>query len=372
MNPALSRQDEDEHAYRYAFLSVGELLSRPAPTWRLDTLIPFDGLACLYGPPGCGKSFLALSWALHIAANRPWLGRPVAWSPVVYVASEGAFGLGPRIAAWLNANELTADAIEGHFYVIGETVPLLEGSAVEAFTADIAATITGKPALIVFDTLARAMPGGDENGSKDMGLAIASADRIRRTTGAAGLLVHHTNKAGELERGSTALRAACDTMLRLRERDDGLALEVSKQRNAAPADPIALRLQPYTASAIITTASGALDTGDTLSRPERQALETLNAIALSEGSTSGEWLDSVPMGRGTYYRARKRLVDLGLVTRDQTSRRYTLTGKGIAAVSPRSQQVPNRSQGPSEVSGPRQEGLIRPSVGLPDSGRLPR
>ena len=52
-----------------------------------------------------------------------------------------------------------------------------------------------EPKLIIFDTLARCMVGGDENSPLDMGRAVAAADRVRVETGAAVLLVHHPTKA---------------------------------------------------------------------------------------------------------------------------------------------------------------------------------
>ena len=48
--------------------------------------------------------------------------------------------------------------------------------------------------MIVVDTLARAMPGSDENGAKDMGLVVEQCDRLRDAFQCLTLLVHHTGK----------------------------------------------------------------------------------------------------------------------------------------------------------------------------------
>ena len=48
--------------------------------------------------------------------------------------------------------------------------------------------------LIVIDTLARAIAGGDENKSESMGQLVVHADAIRKETGAHVLFVHHSGK----------------------------------------------------------------------------------------------------------------------------------------------------------------------------------
>ena len=62
-----------------------------------------------------------------------------------------------------------------------------------------------RPALIIVDTLARCMVGGDENSAKDMGLFIAHADALRKETGATVLIIHHTGKNGR----ASAAAAPC-------------------------------------------------------------------------------------------------------------------------------------------------------------------
>ena len=46
-------------------------------------------MALLYGESGAGKSFIAISLALHVALGREWCGRKVKQGFVVYLASEG-------------------------------------------------------------------------------------------------------------------------------------------------------------------------------------------------------------------------------------------------------------------------------------------
>src|SRR5947199_116032 len=83
-------------------------LGIPFPRLRPKTKhhIPENALAVLYGPPGSGKSFVALAWAMAIATRRLWLGHATNRGAVTYVAAEGGSGLGQRVKAHLDAHEL--------------------------------------------------------------------------------------------------------------------------------------------------------------------------------------------------------------------------------------------------------------------------
>jgi len=318
---------------RFRLLTIAELRALAPPAWLLADYLAVNALSVLYGLPGSAKTFLALAWALCIAMGLEWIDRAVKRGNVVYVAAEGGSGLGQRITAFADSHELAApDGI--HF--IHEPVNLLEARDVDAL---IAATTALSPVLYVVDTLSRCMAGGDENSAQDVGRVIASTDRIRRATGAAVLIVHHTGKDGLAERGSSALRGAADVMFAL-ENDDGvLTLKGSKQHKDAP--PVAdrqLRLVAVGSSCLVEP-EDSVSTFGRLERMDRLALEALNAIALEDGATYSQWRDAamddkhgkVSMSRATFSRSRKRLVDAGLVQTSAKGKRYLLSGKGISA-----------------------------------------
>ena len=107
-----------------------------------------------------------------------------------------------------------------------------------------------KPRLVVFDTFARCFVGGDENNAKDVGEFVATVQEFQRTIGgAAALIVHHTGKGGQnarvndVERGSSALRGAADTMLLLTKTGDALTLICNKQKDSDKGDEIPLRVE---------------------------------------------------------------------------------------------------------------------------------
>ena len=64
----------------FVFHKIPEILSLPDPEWLIENLLIKGNLAVLFGPPGVGKSFLALSWSLAVASEKPWLGREVKGS----------------------------------------------------------------------------------------------------------------------------------------------------------------------------------------------------------------------------------------------------------------------------------------------------
>lgn len=203
----------------FPLLSYGDLLALPEPTWLVAGIIP-EGLAVLFGAPGTYKSFVALDWALCVATGRPWHGHAVEGGHVVYVAAEGAGGLARRVGAWAEHHGATVDDL-GQIHFLAQAVNLLDGDQVER-TRKTLATLPEPPALLVVDTAARSMVGGDENSARDVGSFIAAVDEQRVGT---RLVVHHAGKGGD-ERGSSALRGAADVMARVDRKEQSPRVEL--------------------------------------------------------------------------------------------------------------------------------------------------
>jgi hypothetical protein len=114
-------------------------------------------------------------------------------------------------------------------------------------TIQIVAKQLGMPVrLVVVDTLARAMAGGNENGSEDMGALVTSSDQIREQTGACVLYIHHSGKdAAKGSRGHSSLKAATDTEIEVtRGADKVSSARVTKQRDLESEGSFAFRLEP--------------------------------------------------------------------------------------------------------------------------------
>jgi hypothetical protein len=178
------------------------------------------------------------------------------------------------------------------FHVYRHGLSLLEPAAVATF---LRATRHVQPVLVVFDTLARCMTGGDENSALHMGRVVAVTDRVRVELGATVLFLHHTTKAGGSERGSSALRGALDTLLALNPVDDQLTLSVEKQKDAPPFAPIELRLDPFGGSCVIRPVRDVPLSTTNLSAAQTRCLRAFrNSFPRDAGATGPQWLDVLP------------------------------------------------------------------------------
>ena len=197
----------------------------------VEGLLGAGQLSVLYGPSNCGKTFFINDLCLHIAQGKSWRGREVDRGGVLYVAAEGAFGIRNRIAAYKQHYEIE-DTIP--LTILPSTVNMLDTKAdVEKLirTIQYKAQELGNISLIVLDTLARVMAGGNENAAEDMGMLVINCDRISQTTGAHVCLVHHSGKdESKGSRGSSSLRAACSTEIEIKKSGDVSIATVTKQR----------------------------------------------------------------------------------------------------------------------------------------------
>ena len=213
----------------------------------VEGLFSEGGASVVYGESNVGKSFWVLDIAAHVAMGRPWRNgsREVDRGTVVYVALEGTHGLRQRIQAMKRQGILSDDA---PLYVCFAPVSLRD----PAHAARLAETVktvveqSGLPCrLVVIDTLARAIAGGDENSSRDMTAVVASIDTIRSATGAHVCIVHHCGKdIARGARGHSSLRAAVDTEVEIfRPEGERIStVRVTKQRDRDRGEPMPFSL----------------------------------------------------------------------------------------------------------------------------------
>jgi RecA-family ATPase len=154
-------------------------------------------LAVIYGEPGSGKSFAAFDIGAHVALGWPWLGHKVTPGGVLYVAAEGAGGWSNRVEAFCRHHpEADRERLPFAFILAAVNLgPADNGGDVGAIIAasqELQKCGGEAVKLIVVDTLARAMPGGNENAPEDMGAFVEKCDAIRRRTGATVLIAVRT------------------------------------------------------------------------------------------------------------------------------------------------------------------------------------
>ncbi len=316
---------------RDRMLSLADIDLLPPPAPLVGDLIDLDSIVLAYGRRGSGKSFVAVDLIASITTGTRWHGRSIAHRPAVYVVAEGVAGIGQRFAAWFGAHPTQARPGPDRLLVLPEPVNLLSPSSVGLFAQACAEQGAG---LIILDTLARCMVGGDENSAKDAGLAIEQLDVIRRATGACVVAVHHSGKSADAgARGSSAFEAAADTVLEIGTADGITTILCTKQKNHAQPNPIRLVMRPISDSVALADYHA-----DTDELPD-SVLATLRALADSDvgaGLAATAWQAVSGVIVPTFYRHRKRLVTLGLVSNVGTGNqpRYQVTDTGAIALSP--------------------------------------
>ncbi len=234
--PDEAPEAEDDGALKpFALMRRGEVWAMPPVDFLVGDLIPERSFAMIYGAPGSGKSFLAIDMALSVAHGVDWHGKAVKQGPVLYIAGEGMGGFGKRWKAWEMTHGTAGDP-EPDMFLLPTAVNMLD----EHDVARLCHTIEemGRQwSLVIIDTVARSIPGADENAAQSIGVFVQACDRVRETAGGTMLAVHHSGKdSSRGARGSNALLGALDTSLQVGKLEDVVTLRVEKQKDAEPID----------------------------------------------------------------------------------------------------------------------------------------
>lgn len=213
----------------------------------VEQLLTTSAMSVLYGEPGVGKTFFATDLGLHVASGRPCLGLEVEQGGVIYVACEGQHGVKNRVAAWRQFHNVQSDE-ELPFALTDRAIDLRSDdndiTEVIALAGKVQELTGRKVELVIIDTLSRAMAGGNENSSDDMGGLVRRADMIREATGAHVMLIHHSGKdRTNGARGHSLLKAAVDTEIEVIRDGQVSVARVTKQRDLPITKPIGFELE---------------------------------------------------------------------------------------------------------------------------------
>ena len=340
------------------FYSTDELLRLPNQSWLIHRLLPGTGLSLLYGPPGEGKSFVALDWALSVSTGRPWLGKfPAKHGHVVYIAAEGGRGIKKRVAAWMrfyavkNLPNITwfLDALNLHQDgVVDAFMEALESR----FGLTVVQDTDGEPIevsdlnlkLIVVDTLSRNFGGEDENASAPMARFVERLEALAKPHGAMVLTVHHTNATGARERGHTALKGAMEAVFHCTAQKAESRLELVmvrnvKQKDDRDADLIVLKALELELPELPLDDEGNIQTSLVFewapAPPETEkglAVEAglrgkdmLRLLGASEhGYRFEEWRLACGLNKSAFIRRLRRLLNDGKVEKDDETGKYVV------------------------------------------------
>ena len=217
-------------------LTLADLLQLPPKQWLLDMVFGAGDLVMLYGPPGTGKTFVAIDMIFSLCMAQQWGERFAVARPltVAYCAGEGVGGLPQRFAA--AAEYYGVDTLPGFSFFTA--TPQLHTKAstpetIHQFVTDWQARDGGPLDLLVIDTFHSATVGAEENSATDAGIVLQSLKVAQKALGCAVMLLHHTNKNGNAERGSSALRGAMDAMIGIAEAGNKFSMNCEKLKDGA-------------------------------------------------------------------------------------------------------------------------------------------
>jgi hypothetical protein len=287
------QQERQTKPARFRLKAFSEIMLSTALNYLVKGILPAIGLVVVWGPPKCGKSFWTFDVVMHVAIGRTYRGRKVQQGTVVYLALEGGSGFAGRVTAW-RKRHLADRPQPVPFYLLDVPVDLVADH--KALIDDIRAQVVGSPAVVVIDTLNRAI-AGDENKSDDMAKFIRAADAIRMAFGCLVIIVHHCGVVGTRPRGHTSLSGADDAQIAVeRDKDGNIVAKVEHMKDAEAGTVIASKLEkvelgtdddgdPQSSCIIVPAEGGAA--GAKLSKVNRFAFELLVKLIKSEK-------DSVP------------------------------------------------------------------------------
>ncbi|MDQ3641058.1 MAG: helicase RepA family protein, partial [Actinomycetota bacterium] len=307
---------------RAAMVDGDDIKNIPPPEPLVAGTLDRDTLALVYGQSGCTKTFVVLDLSLSVATGTWWHGHRVEAGEVLYVVAEGLGGIGARVQAWQTKRQVhTCSEVSW----LPMAVNLMDAAKVDALVEIVR---LHQFDLVVLDTFARCIVGGDENSAKDIGVAVEAAERIRRASGACVVLVHHSGKdAASGARGSSALRGAVATEIEVSHADGVTTLKQTKQREHAPAEPVRLTLVPVGESCAFEPYRG--EGG--LTKETVDLLAELAAIVTDDDGVSGTvWKASSGVADRSFYRWQKYLVAEGYCHKGGTKGRplYTVSDLG--------------------------------------------
>lgn len=224
-------------------IDAADLDELPDPAPMIKGWLYQNTIARIVGQPGAYKSFVSLDMALCIALGRPWHGRPVEQTPVLYVVGEGLAGYKLRVAAWCEHHGVAQEELRGKLLLTRQSVQI----GGDYWPELMAWVVENCARLVVVDTQARATIGAEENSNTDQGVIVEHCNELRAAVNGVLLLVHHTGhangEAAERGRGASAWRAAVDTELLVRKTGEYTgALKCDRQKDAESGQEVALHM----------------------------------------------------------------------------------------------------------------------------------
>lgn len=223
-------------------ITTRQLADLPEPTPLIPGLLFRDSLAWIGGAPAAFKSFLAVELACHVATGTSWRGRRVSPGRVLYIVAEGRAGIWKRVQAWQQSTGLQVQI---------DWLPMAPQIGTSNWEALIGHAKESGYDLIVIDTQSRVTTGLDENQAEGSTKMVDQFTRLKESSGACVVIVHHMNRGGTNLRGSSVIDGAADTIIELVKVDGVSRVRNRKQKDVEQADDYYVRPVEVASSIIL-------------------------------------------------------------------------------------------------------------------------
>ena len=198
--------------------------------WLWEKYISPGTITFLFSDGGVGKTTFVLSLLHHILQGQEFVGRPTQRAKIIYASEEPAKLLTSKLVRQTGSALLDSPFI--HWFLKGETKIFKPGAeGAPQFQPHNWDTISGvirdeiqkhhrghdaaRPVLVVLDTLMGVVTPKDLIDPAKVGETMNSLRMLTTTTGAALLILHHTEKTGRHYLGGVGLKDHCDFMFEL-------------------------------------------------------------------------------------------------------------------------------------------------------------
>ena len=181
-----------------------------ARKWVITDLISQASLNIVFGKEGSKKTYAMLDLAVCTAMGKPWLDFETDQTAVLWVDEESG-----QERWWARRHEVMSA------HKAAKTLPL-KSAVLQRFNLRLPgeAYLLGeqimgtRAGLVVIDALMDVVPGADENAVRDMVPVFRDLRMLCEASGAAIIVIHHTNKVGGI-RGSSAIPGQVDLTLKV-------------------------------------------------------------------------------------------------------------------------------------------------------------
>lgn len=272
-------------------LSYAEMEAMPEPEWLIEGVIQTRSAALMFGKSNSFKSFMAIDLGLSVDTGRDWHGNAVTAGGVLFVATEGANGVGRlRIPTWYQHHAIPEEDRGAFLYP--QEICLDTADDVTALIA--AMNIRGNFALVVIDIFGGSMKGSEIE-DKTARAWVHGIQRILRETGASVLVVAHTGWQDDTRaRMHTHFWGSFDSRLRMEGDKESLTgtLTVERHKDADSTGSWGFRMTP-TGESLVPTLDGDVKTSKAryLTTRQRIAMQALDDALQTHGErkTGADW-----------------------------------------------------------------------------------